>query len=92
MGDLHKKRQYLPNIYVVVTRAAGQELVVGADGRFDVKRGVLVSTENSHCGSKGVVIRITKFKTVLKVTINKYNLKLSFATFHGTVLDPDVGK
>lgn len=44
--------RHLPDVRVVVTRAAGQELVVWADGGLDVERGVLVSAENCHCGGR----------------------------------------
>lgn len=47
-----KYKAYLPDVRVIVARAAGQELVVRADRGFHVKRGVLVATENRHCGAK----------------------------------------
>lgn len=45
-------RAHLPHVRVMVARTAGQELVVRADGGLDVERGVLVATENCHCGGE----------------------------------------
>lgn len=40
------KGTYLPDIGILITGAADQELVIWADARFDIEAGVLMSTES----------------------------------------------
>lgn len=63
-------RPYLPDVCVIVTRAAGQELVVWADGGFDIKRRVLVAAEDRHCGGK------TNSNIQTKVVIERANREI----------------
>lgn len=46
----HTHRTYLPDICVIVARTACQELVIWANSGFYIEWGVLVTTENWHCG------------------------------------------